>query len=86
MVVYTVPFTPSGDAAKAQSPATGRLKPLRLFSTLLAITLTGLHFRVLLGEEISNNPYCSSNREGLGVFTPIRMIVAIRKNQRYPHE
>jgi hypothetical protein len=40
----------------------------------------------ILAEEISENPYCSGNLEGLGVFAPIRMIVGIRKNQRYPHE
>lgn len=42
--------------------------------------------RPTLAEEISENPCCSGNREGLGVFAPIRMIVEIRKNQRYPHE
>jgi hypothetical protein len=40
----------------------------------------------ILAEEISENPYCSGNLEGLGVFAPIRMIVGIRKDQRYPHE
>jgi hypothetical protein len=40
----------------------------------------------ILAEEISENPCCSGNREGLGVFAPIRMIVGIRKKQRYPHE
>jgi hypothetical protein len=40
----------------------------------------------ILAEEIRENPYCSGNLEGLGVFAPIRMIVGIRKNQRYPHE
>jgi hypothetical protein len=40
----------------------------------------------ILAEEISENPYCSGNLEGLGVFTPIRMTVGIRKNQRYPHQ
>src|SRR6266849_10796089 len=40
----------------------------------------------ILAEEISENPRCSGNREGLGGFAPIRMIVGIRKNQRYPHE
>jgi len=40
----------------------------------------------ILAEEISENPCCSSNREGLGVFAPIRMTVEIRKKQRYPHE
>jgi hypothetical protein len=42
--------------------------------------------KLILAEEISENPCCSGNREGLGVFAPIRMIVGIRKNQRYPHE
>ena len=40
----------------------------------------------ILAEEISENPRCSGNREGLGGFAPIRMIVGIRKKQRYPHE
>ena len=40
----------------------------------------------ILAEEISENPRCSGNREGLGGFAPIRMIVGIRENQRYPHE
>jgi hypothetical protein len=40
----------------------------------------------ILTEEISENPYCSGNCEGLGGFVPIRMIVGIRKKQRYPHE
>ena len=40
----------------------------------------------MLAEKISENPRCSGNREGLGGFAPIRMIVGIRKNQRYPHE
>jgi hypothetical protein len=40
----------------------------------------------ILAEEIRENPYCSGNLEGLGVFAPIRMIVGIRKNQRYPHQ
>jgi hypothetical protein len=40
----------------------------------------------ILAEEIGENPRCSGNREGLGGFAPIRMIVGIRKNQRYPHE
>jgi hypothetical protein len=42
--------------------------------------------RPILAEKISENPCCSGNREGLGVFAPIRMIVGIRKKQRYPHE
>jgi hypothetical protein len=37
-------------------------------------------------EEVSENPCCPGNREGLGGFVPICMIVRIRKNQRYPHE
>ena len=40
----------------------------------------------ILAEEISKNPCCSGNREGLSGFAPIRMIVGIRKKQRYPHE
>jgi hypothetical protein len=40
----------------------------------------------ILAEKISENPYCSGNLEGLGVFGPIRMIAGIQKNQRYPHE
>jgi hypothetical protein len=28
----------------------------------------------ILAEEISENPCCSGNREGLGDFAPIRMI------------
>jgi hypothetical protein len=40
----------------------------------------------ILAEEISENPRCSGNREGLGGFAPILMIVEIRKKQRYPHE
>jgi hypothetical protein len=40
----------------------------------------------LLAEEISENPCCPGNREGLGSFAPIRMAVGIRKKQRYPHE
>jgi len=39
-----------------------------------------------LAEEISENPCCSGNREGLGDFAPIRMTVGIRKKQRHPHE
>jgi hypothetical protein len=31
----------------------------------------------ILAEEISQNPCCSGNREGLGVFAPIRRIVGI---------
>lgn len=40
----------------------------------------------ILAEEIRENPYCSANRESLGVFAPIRLTVGLRKNQRYPHE
>ena len=40
----------------------------------------------ILAEEISENPCCSGNREGLGGFAPIRMTAGIRKKQRYPHE
>src|ERR1700722_4023930 len=40
----------------------------------------------ILAEEISENPCCSGNREGLGGFAPIRMTVWIGKKQRYPHE
>src|ERR1700728_3658977 len=40
----------------------------------------------ILAEEISENPCCSGNREGLGGFAPIRMIVGIGNKQRHPHE
>ena len=40
----------------------------------------------ILAEEISENPCCSGNLEGLSGFAPICMIVGIRKKQRYPHE
>jgi hypothetical protein len=40
----------------------------------------------ILAEEISENPRCSGNREGLGGFAPIRRIVGTRKKQWYPHE
>src|SRR5271157_1049164 len=46
----------------------------------------GMLIKPILAEEISENPCCSGNREGLGVFAPIRMIVGIREKQRYPHE
>jgi hypothetical protein len=42
--------------------------------------------RPILAEEISENPCCSGNREGLGDLAPIRMTAGIRKNQRYPHD
>jgi hypothetical protein len=31
----------------------------------------------ILAQEISENPRCSGDREGLDVFEPIRMIVGI---------
>ena len=40
----------------------------------------------ILAEEISENAGCSGNREGLGVFAPIRMIVGIGNKQRYPYK
>jgi hypothetical protein len=40
----------------------------------------------VLAMEIGENPCCSGNSEGLGVFAPIRIIVGIRNKQRYPHE
>ena len=40
----------------------------------------------ILAEEISENPCCSGNREGLDGFAPSGMTVGIRDNQRYPHE
>src|SRR5579859_2011193 len=43
-------------------------------------------FKANLAEEISENPCCSGNREGLGGFAPIRMTAGIRKKQRHPHE
>ena len=55
-------------------------EPVSLTSSLVMV------IKPILAEEISENPYCSGNLEGLGVFAPIRMIVGIRKNQRYPHE
>jgi hypothetical protein len=33
----------------------------------------------ILAEEIGENPACAGNRESLGVFGPIRMIVRIGK-------
>src|SRR5690349_10633589 len=36
--------------------------------------------------EVSENPCCPGNLEGLGAFAPIRMIAGIRKKQRYPHD
>ena len=40
----------------------------------------------ILAEEISKNPCCPGNREGLGDFAPVRMTVGIGKKQRYPHQ
>src|SRR5208282_1399937 len=40
----------------------------------------------VLAEEISENPCCSGNREGLDGFAPIGMTAGIGKKQRYPHD
>jgi hypothetical protein len=40
----------------------------------------------ILAEEISENPCCSGNREGLDGFAPSGMTVGVRDKQRYPHE
>ena len=54
---------------------------------LAHLTLSrALVMKPIFAEEISKNPCCSGNREGLGVFAPIRMTVGIGKNQRNPHE
>jgi hypothetical protein len=39
----------------------------------------------MLAEEISQNPSCSRDREGLGGFAPVRMIVGMHNKQRDPH-
>ena len=53
---------------------------------LLANRMALLAARPNLGEEISENPCCPGNREGLDGFAPIRMTVGSRKEQRYPHD
>jgi len=49
---------------------------------LSAGPVRGGGIKPILAEEISENPCCSGNREGLSVFAPIRMIAGIRKKQR----
>jgi len=44
------------------------------------------NIQALLGEEIGENPRYSGNREGLGGFAAIRVIVGIRKKQGQPYE